>query len=86
MVHLCDKQLPCNQHITVLLWILGLLVTVLSGSVYATIDSRNRAVEEHKMMISIRASEDNILRAEQNKIYAEVIQRLARIEEKVSKL
>jgi hypothetical protein len=60
-------------------------VTILSGSVYATIDNRNKAVDEHKYMIQERQLQDNILRAEQNKIYAEVIQRLARIEEKISK-
>ena len=83
--HQCDKELPCNQHITLFLWILALLVTILSSSVYATIDNRNKAVDEHKMMIEARQSSDNLLRAEANKNYAEIIQRLSRIEAIITK-
>jgi cytochrome c-type biogenesis protein CcmH/NrfF len=86
MVHSCDKALPCSQHITILLWILGLLVTVLSSTVYGVIDNRNKSVDEHKVMIQYRQEGDILLRAEQTKSYSEIIQRLARIEEKVSKL
>ena len=85
MTHQCDKELPCGQHITVFLWIIGLLLTVLSGIVYGTIDNRNKAVDEHKNMIQMRQSEDNVLRAEANKNYAEIIQRLSRIEAIITK-
>jgi hypothetical protein len=81
----CDK-LPCGQHITILLWILGLFATILSGTIYGAIDNRSKAIDEHKAMIQARQDNDNILRAEQSKYYVEIIQRLARIEERVSKL
>jgi cytochrome c-type biogenesis protein CcmH/NrfF len=85
MEHKCERELPCGQHITIALWIMGLLVTVLSGVVYGTIDNRNKAVDEHKLMIQIRQGEDNVLRAEANKNYAEIIQRLSRIEAIITK-
>jgi hypothetical protein len=84
MNHVCDKQLPCGQHITVFIWILGLMCAAITSSVYATVDNRNKAVEEHKYMIEVRSKDDTLLRAEMSKNYAEIIQRLARIEGKVS--
>jgi len=92
MSHVCDKELPCGQHITIALWILGLLVTILSGVVYGTIDNRNKAVDEHKTMIQIRQEADNLLRLEANKNYTDILKNIgdikisiARIEEKISK-
>lgn len=81
----CKSDRPCGQHITITLWILGLLVTILSGSVYGTIDNRNKAVDEHRLMIHAMSEEDNLLRAEANTKYAEIIQRLSRIEQKISR-
>lgn len=84
MAHNCDKELPCGQHITILTCIIGLFSTILGGAVYGTIDNRNKAVDEHKGMIQGRQDADNLLRAEGNRAYAEIIQRLARIEQKIS--
>ena len=85
MAHLCDKELPCNNHFTIFVWVVGFFVAILTAECYATIDNRNRAVDEHRSMIYERTSQDGILRIEMSKNYAEIIQRLARIEEKISK-
>jgi hypothetical protein len=83
--HACDKELPCGQHITVILWIFGLLLTVLSGVVYGTIDNRNKAVEEHKTMIQQRMESDNRIWDQVNENQIEIVQRLASIEAKITK-
>jgi hypothetical protein len=83
--HVCDKELPCSNHFTIFLWVVGLLISILTAEVYATIDNRNRAVDEHKVMIQERTYQDSLLRTEISKNYSEIIQRLARIEEKISK-
>ena len=83
--HVCDKELPCSNHFTIFLWVVGLLISILTAEVYATIDNRNRAVDEHKAMIQERTYQDSLLRTEISKNYSEIIQRLARIEEKISK-
>ena len=81
--HVCDKELPCQQHITLFVWALGIMATILSGAVYGMIDNRNRAIDEHKVMIFERTRQDDQLRAEQTKAYVEIIQRLSRIEAKL---
>ena len=81
--HLCDKELPCSTHFTIFIWAFGIIATVLSGMVYAIIDNRNRAVDEHKLMITAGTAGDESVRVELDKDYAEIIQRLARIESKL---
>ena len=85
MTHVCDKELPCSSHITIFIWALGIIAAILSGTVYGMVDNRNRSVDEHKLMITDRNNQDSILRTEISKNYAEIIQRLSRIEEKISR-
>jgi hypothetical protein len=69
-----SDNLPCAQHVTIFIWAFGIVLTILSSTVYAVIDNRNRAVDEYRQI-----SEGT------NKMYLEIVQRLSRIEQKISK-
>jgi cell division protein FtsL len=83
-------SLPCNQHVTIFLWICGLLVTsitVLTNNVIA--NDRRALFEEKQLYTQIQGYKDeNSLEharmiSEASSLSREVLQRLARIETKI---
>jgi hypothetical protein len=90
----CDKDCPtlqCNQHITVIIWVAGIMVTIMTGLVYGMIDNRNRGIDEVKTvqanlsaaeLLAAKQHDEMMARTmkEMNDGFSEIRQRLSRIE------
>jgi hypothetical protein len=91
VMHTCVKDMPCSQHITILLWILGVMITILSVMASSIISNENRARAADNMIqekLAVHEAWGRDSHAEIYKIvnghYQEIIQRLTTIETKVS--
>ena len=90
----CNDKLPCGQHITIIVWVAGVIITAMTTLAYGVIDNRNRTIDEERAL-SKNLSDAQVVAAHQHDemmqrtmvhidiVKSDIIQRLSRIEAKM---